>query len=71
MFPRIKLAVVWVGGVILTYLLVSWLVDALNERSPFFVKVLLFILIGAIIYGSDENTNLKRRVEELERGQEQ
>ena len=53
------------GGTVLTYFLVSWLVDALNERSPFLVKVLLMFLIGAIIYGSNENLNLKRRVDQL------
>ncbi|MBB4518159.1 F0F1-type ATP synthase assembly protein I [Paraburkholderia fungorum] len=61
----VKKAVVWVGGTVLGYFLVSWLVDALNERSPFLVKVLLMFLIGAIIYGSNENLNLKRRVDEL------
>jgi hypothetical protein len=64
-FQRIKKAVVWVGGTVLAYFLVSWLVDALNERAPFLVKVLLMFLIGAIIYGSNENINLKRRVDEL------
>ncbi|MEZ2310501.1 hypothetical protein AB6809_28050 [Paraburkholderia sp. RCC_158] len=64
-FQRIKKAVVWVGGTVLAYFLVSWMVDALNERSPFLVKVLLMFLIGAIIYGSTENPNLKRRVDEL------
>ncbi|MFM0158526.1 MULTISPECIES: hypothetical protein [Paraburkholderia] len=64
-FQRIKKAFVWVGGTVLAYFLVSWLVDALNERSPFLVKALLTFLIGAIIHCSNENINLKRRVDEL------